>query len=134
MAWHRYMLAGAIRRRGLILNKLGDAAGAAVAARRALLLCDGPGPRSVEHLFETACCHAMLAGLAGSAGSGVSVTEGQEEAGRSMEWLRRAAAMGYRTLHSYRTEDALDPLRSRDDFRLLMMDLAMPAEPFARAD
>jgi hypothetical protein len=26
----------------------------------------------------------------------------------------------------------LDPLRSRPDFQLLMMDLAMPAEPFAR--
>jgi hypothetical protein len=25
----------------------------------------------------------------------------------------------------------LDPLRSRPEFRLLMMDLAMPAEPFA---
>jgi hypothetical protein len=50
-----------------------------------------------------------------------------------MEWLRRAAAMGYRTLHSYRTEDSLDPLRSRDDFKLLMMDVAMPAAPFAAA-
>jgi len=29
-----------------------------------------------------------------------------------------------------RIESALDPLRSRDDFRLLMMDLAFPAEPF----
>jgi serine/threonine-protein kinase len=132
-AWHRYMLARAIRRRGQILSELGDPAGAAVAGRRALALCDGPGPRSVENLFETACCHAMLAGLAGHAGSGVSVTEGEEKAGRSMEWLRRAAAMGYRTLHSYRTEDALDPLRGREDFRLLMIDLAFPADPFATA-
>jgi len=30
-----------------------------------------------------------------------------------------------------RTEPALDPLRDRPDFRLLMMDLATPAEPFA---
>jgi hypothetical protein len=40
--------------------------------------------------------------------------------------------MGYRNPDAYRTEDALDPLRGRDDFRMLMMDLAMPAEPFAR--
>jgi hypothetical protein len=132
-AWHRYMLAGTIRRRGLILSELGDAAGAAVAARRALLLCDGRGPRSVEHLFETACCHAMMAGLAGRAGSGVSEAEGEKEAGRSMEWLRRAAAIGYRNVHSYRTADVLDPLRSRDDFKLLMMDLAMPGDPFTSA-
>ena len=50
-----------------------------------------------------------------------------------MALLRKAAAMRYRSA-AYRTEDALDPLRSRDDFRLLMMDLAMPADPFARAD
>ena len=28
-------------------------------------------------------------------------------------------------------ESALNPARSRDDFRLLSMDLAFPAEPFA---
>ena len=41
--------------------------------------------------------------------------------------------MGQRSLGAFRTEDALDPLRGRDDFRLLMMDLAMPADPFATA-
>jgi hypothetical protein len=38
---------------------------------------------------------------------------------------------GYRAVYTYRDEDVLDSLRSRDDFRLLMMDLAMPVEPFA---
>jgi hypothetical protein len=33
-----------------------------------------------------------------------------------------------------RTDPDLDPLRSRPDFQLLLMDLAMPAEPFARGD
>ncbi len=33
---------------------------------------------------------------------------------------------------AYRTEWALDPLRDREDFRLHVMELAMPAEPFAR--
>ena len=48
-----------------------------------------------------------------------------------MALLRRAVAMGYRSTDVYRTEDALDPLRDREDFRLLMMDLAFPADPFA---
>ncbi len=39
--------------------------------------------------------------------------------------------MGYRSLDEYRSEDALDPLRDRVDFKRLMMDLAMPADPFA---
>ena len=51
-----------------------------------------------------------------------------------MALLHKAVAMGYRTLDFFRTEDALDPLRDRDDFRRLMMDLAFPAEPFARGD
>jgi eukaryotic-like serine/threonine-protein kinase len=51
-----------------------------------------------------------------------------------MALLHRAVAMGYRSLDAFRTDDALDPLRDREDFRLLMMDLAMPADPFARSD
>jgi hypothetical protein len=51
-----------------------------------------------------------------------------------MDLLRRAVGMGYRSRDAFRTEAALGPLRSRDDFQLLMMDLAMPADPFARAD
>jgi hypothetical protein len=48
-----------------------------------------------------------------------------------MALLRRAASMGHRSPDAYRTEDALDPLRSRDDFRLLMMDLEFPPDSFA---
>jgi eukaryotic-like serine/threonine-protein kinase len=48
--------------------------------------------------------------------------------------LRKAIEMGYRAVSIYRAEDVLDSLRSRDDFRLLLMDLAMPAEPFDRGD
>jgi hypothetical protein len=125
------MLACALRRRGLILRDLGDPAGAAADARRALALCDGPAPRSVEEVFETACCHAMLAGLAGQGGSGVSAAEREEEAGRSMQSLRRAVALGYHNGNELRIESAFDPLRGRDDFPLLLMDLSMPADPFA---
>jgi hypothetical protein len=39
--------------------------------------------------------------------------------------------MGFRSGYALRNESALDPLRDRTDFRLLMMDVAMPAEPFA---
>jgi hypothetical protein len=46
--------------------------------------------------------------------------------------LRQAATTGYRNTNDYRTESALDPLRNRVDFSLSMMDLAFPAEPFAR--
>ena len=40
--------------------------------------------------------------------------------------------MGYHDLATYRSETALDPIRDRPAFRLLMMDLAFPREPLAR--
>ena len=41
--------------------------------------------------------------------------------------------MGNRDVGWLRTERGLDPIRRRDDFRLMMMDLVFPAHPFARA-
>ena len=51
-----------------------------------------------------------------------------------MAALCQAVATGYRNLDQLRKDRDLALLRPRADFRLLMMDLAMPAEPFARAD
>ena len=88
-------------------------------------------PSRGEEWFATACARAALAGLARRAGSGVSADEAASEADAAMALLGGGVAMGHRSHDAYRTEDALDPLRERDDFRLLMMDLAMPADPFA---
>jgi hypothetical protein len=76
---------------------------------------------------------AALAGLAGRAGSGVSVAEAVTEAEAAMAHHCKAIELGYRAVYVYRNEEALDPLRSRDDFRLLMMDLEFPSDPFAAA-
>jgi tetratricopeptide (TPR) repeat protein len=132
--WYKEVLASAILGRGLILRDLGDRDGASADARRALALCDRPPPRSVSCLLQRAACHAMLAGLAGQAGSGVPATEGEEEAARAVEALRQVIAMGYLNPNQLRMESALDPLRGRDDFKLLMMDLAFPSEPWAGAE
>jgi hypothetical protein len=128
---HRLFVVSSIRGRGMALRDLGDPAGAAVDGRRALSLCDGLSLGSVWDLFEAACCHAALAGLAGKAGSGVSVAEGEIEAAKAMEFLHRALAMWHGHATELRLESALDPLRSREDFQLLMMDVAFLAEPFA---
>ena len=44
--------------------------------------------------------------------------------------LKRAVAVGFHDLSQMQTDTDLDPLRSRADFQTLMMDLAMPADPF----
>ena len=49
-----------------------------------------------------------------------------------MTILRRAAAAGYRDPARLAADPEFAPLRSGADFRLLLMDLAFPAEPFAR--
>ncbi len=126
---NRFNLVCSIRRLGMSLRDLGDPAGAAAKARRALGLCGQLVPRSGVHLFETACCHSALAGLAGRAGSGVSTAEGEMEAARAMEWLGRAVANGYRNTNQLRIESALDPLRDRPDFKKLMTELEKNAPP-----
>ena len=91
----------------------------------------GAGIAFGEQWYETACCHAELSGLAGVAGSGISADRSAPEANAAMDLLHKAAALGFRNADAIRTEAALDPLRDRPDFRLLMMDLAIPEEPFA---
>ncbi len=129
---YRTGLAENLLNRGLARRDAGDPAGAAADLRRAVGVFEALPSPTGENLFIFACIRAALAGLVDRAGSGVSAAEAASEAETAMALLHRAVGMGYRLPDAYRTEDALDPLRGRDDFRMLMMDLAMPAEPFAR--
>ncbi len=119
-----------MRKRGLTLRDLGELAGAAADLRLALELCHKV-PSELRPEFDFAFCHAALAGLAGRSGSGISAAEGENHATMAMQWLHRMVARGGRNSNLLRIESALDPLRSREDFQLLMLDVAFPAEPFA---
>jgi tetratricopeptide (TPR) repeat protein len=131
---YRSNLAYSYLRHGLARGDLSDPVGAAADTRRAIALWEGLPSRRGEEWFEAACAQAALASLAGRAGSGVSTAEAVTEADAAMALLRRAVAQGHRRPDAYRTEDVLDPLRSRDDFRLLMMDLARPIRSPRHAD
>ena len=111
---------------------VGAASGAAADLRRATGLFAAEPSLIGVYQYVFGCARAALAGLAGRAGSGVSAAEAVTEADAAMALLRRAAAMGHRNSAAYRYEPALAPLRGRDDFRLLLSDLAFPADPFAR--
>jgi serine/threonine-protein kinase len=128
---YRGALAASLRGRGLARLDLGDPAGAGADIRRALGICESLPARSGEEWFESACSHAALAGLAGRDGSGASSGAAASEADTAVTLLTKAVGLGYRNANAFRTETALDPLRDRPDFRLLMMDLTFPAEPFA---
>src|SRR5262249_49521210 len=122
-------LAESLRRRGLVRRDSGDRAGASADTRRALEALEALPSRSGEGWFAAACCRATLARLAGRAGSRELIDAREREAAGALEGLRRAIDLGYRDLAAFRTEPALEPLRSRDDFRALMMDLAFPPNP-----
>jgi tetratricopeptide (TPR) repeat protein len=118
-------------RLGQVHYALENLAGAAAAWKRALANYDRSKILTGMDTFSWACCHACLAGLAGRPGSGVSALEGADHAEKAIAELRRAVTLGYRSFDGYRTESALNPLRTRPDFRELMMDLGFPTKPFA---
>jgi eukaryotic-like serine/threonine-protein kinase len=81
-------------------------------------------------LCNLACCLSLTAGAAADQRSGA--TAAAARADRAMAALRRAVAGGFRNVAQMRADTDLDALRSRDDFRLLLMDAAFPAEPLAQ--
>jgi serine/threonine-protein kinase len=123
-------LAESLMRSGSVRAAAGDARGAVAEWRKAAALFEGHPP-SGDLAILRACCHGSLAGLAGEVGSGISAAERASHAEEAMAILRREAAAGYYNIDLIRVEPGLDPVRPRDDFRRLIMDLCFPVEPFA---
>jgi eukaryotic-like serine/threonine-protein kinase len=120
---YRSNLAGTLRRCGIAMQKCNRRAEAESAFRQSIaVLRELPKPSPSDH-YNIACYQSLLAGVV-AAGSG--------EADNAMESLRRAVAAGWRDLTLMRKDSDLDSIRSRPDFQLLMLDLAMPADPLAR--
>ena len=128
--WYRAGLGETYLRLGQVRSDQKNLAGASSAWKSACAHYDGNKSLNPQHTFFLACCHAGLAGIAGRPGSGVSAAEGADQAEKAMAVLRQAVTMGYRNPYAYRTESALDPLRNRPDFRILLMDLVFPTKPF----
>jgi serine/threonine-protein kinase len=101
--------------------------------RRAVSLREAIPNLSSAARYDLARDHALLAAAAADPRSGLTAAGAVAEADRAMAALRRAVAAGYRNLDQLRRDPDFGPFRDRDDFRLLMMDLACPAEPFAPA-
>jgi tetratricopeptide (TPR) repeat protein len=84
-------------------------------------------------LYNLACAYAQC-GAGGPEGGRDLDAAGRSAGGayadRAMELLRRAVAAGYANVALIRRDLDLDPLRTRLDFRELLMDLSFPAEPF----
>jgi tetratricopeptide (TPR) repeat protein len=128
----RVALGEALLRAGQTRRAAGDLAGAGGQLREALAIFESMPKRDSGIAFFLACCHAQLSALAGRAGSGVPAAAGETASAAALRLLQSAVSGGYRNPDLYRTESAFHPLRGHADFRLLMLDLAFPAQPFAR--
>ena len=117
---------------GATQQSAGHAAHAVASWRRAIAIEEKTPTSNNQTLSYLAGCHARLGAIAGTAGSGLSTAEGAAELDKAMVVLHRAVAAGYRNDNWMRRDPDLDPLRARPDFQALIMDLAMPVDPFAR--
>jgi hypothetical protein len=88
---------------------------------------------SLDDRFDEACGLALLASaiVDSSAGNGAGAAQAARE--RAMGALKAALAAGFRQ-DPARVRDTADltALKDRADFALLLLDLAMPRDPFAR--
>jgi serine/threonine protein kinase/tetratricopeptide (TPR) repeat protein len=117
---------------GATQQAAGQAADAVASWKRAVAGDGRTRSYSFEVLYCLAGCHARLGGIAGTDGSGMSAVEGTAELDNAMAMLRRSVAAGYRNVTWMRRDADLGPLRARPDFRVLMMDLAFPSDPFSK--
>ncbi|MFI5455097.1 MAG: protein kinase [Isosphaerales bacterium] len=131
-ARYRPSLADGIRRRGIALQKCGRPAEAVAAFREAISLLQGLASPTAGNLYDLACNQSLLAGIASETGSGMTTAAARTEADSAVKTLRRAFAAGWKNLAHTRADTDLDPIRSRPDYQMLELDMAMPADPLAR--
>jgi serine/threonine-protein kinase len=106
-----------------------------VEAARAALDCQATFSSGPELLFRAASVLAGCIELVGGENGVPSPRlrrQQDEYADEAVFALRRAIGSGYKDGEQIAKAAALDCLRSREDFKALLADLAFPADPFAR--
>jgi serine/threonine-protein kinase len=127
-------MADSLRRIGTTLEASGRPADAIAHYRRSIAMLESLKKPLALDLYDIACCHSLISGAAQQAESGMSSDQASAAAERAVAGVRQACAAGYRNYAWIRKRDTdLKPIRSRADFQALIMDLAMPADPFASA-
>jgi eukaryotic-like serine/threonine-protein kinase len=132
---YRQGLASSAGGLGSLQSHAGRKAEALRSLRRALELWATVELVQPGDLYNLACVHSQCGALIGGGRRPLSPEERVERDShweQAMAALRRALAARAAVSAWLRQDPDLDPLRSREDFRLLMMDLAFPADPFSR--
>ncbi len=123
--------AGLLQRTGVILARSGRNAEAVSELRRCLAIQKRHVVGSASDQYNLACTYALLAGLAGRPGSGLSTEGGNAEAGHALEALRVAVASGFTNFRHILADSDLAGLRSRPEFPDFLADLIFRYDVFA---
>ena len=124
---YRSYLAATFRHLGIAMQKCGQPAEAMRDFRRSINIFEEMTEPTPGDLYDLACNQSLLSGVVGHQRAG-------READRAMDTLHRAFAAGWRDAAWMRTDPDLDPIRSRPDFQVLMMDMEFPSDPFDRRE
>jgi tetratricopeptide (TPR) repeat protein len=119
---------------GLARQRGGRPAEAAVEFRRAIAIMERLAILQPDgyNLYNLACFRSLLSGIGAQPGSGIPPEEVSRVADQAVQALHQAVAAGSRDVAFMRRDTDLDPLRSRPDFQMLILDLDFPKDPFAR--
>jgi tetratricopeptide (TPR) repeat protein len=124
-------LAFALSGLGRAHARIGDISGSAAELRQAMAIWNRASSSSPEERYAEACCHAILAGLAGENGSGIAPSAAELEARKTIDMLKESIITGYRTVKEVRADRDFKAVAGRPDFENLLLDLSFPANPFA---
>jgi serine/threonine-protein kinase len=127
-----YLYANTVGKLGSIDIRAGRVARGRSDLRRAVAILEEMNMAEPVLLAGLASFHSILARTTPEPGMTETRREAENDAEYAMRALQRAVAAGYRDLRSLRTDPDLDAIRSRPDFRVLLMDLEFPADPLAR--
>jgi tetratricopeptide (TPR) repeat protein len=116
-----------------VQRKLGLPADAAASISECLALRTDDASQLYDAARGLACC-IPLVGRGMSAPTADETSERARLADLAMDALRRSVAAGHRDTMEMARDPDLKALSSRPAFRVLMMDLAMPDDPFAHPD
>jgi serine/threonine protein kinase len=119
---------------GLTRQRSGRPAEAAAEFRKAVAMMERLSSLqpSGYNLYNLACFRSLLLGIAAQPGSGLSASEVNSLGAQAVETLRRAVVAGLSDVAFMRRDTDLNPLRSRPDFQMFLLDLAFPEDAFAR--
>lgn len=123
---YRKVLGSSLTRLGVAVRATGQPNEAAAALRRAIKTHEGLPARAPDDEYDIAGGHAQLSAPAGDTAAG------KVESDLAWASLRRAITAGYDNVALLRDDSDLGPIRARPEFRLMLMDLEFPPDPFAR--